>query len=197
MEGIANYLRAHPEIEEVILSGGDPLYTPQLTTQVLEVIEGIASVKVLRIGTRLPLQLPAALERPALRSLLERVDEMGRSRPFYVLLHIAHPAELTPESVRAIQQLRHLKVTLLSQTVFLKGINDDFETLLALFRQLHHLGVMPYYLYRCDAVKGLERFVCDLQTERTIARRLREALGGIACPLHVEDMENGYGKWPL
>lgn len=197
MQPILDYLRSHPEIDDVILSGGDPLYTPALTGMLLDGLRKIDSVKVLRIGTRLPFQLPGAFTSRALLELLEQVDELGRKMPFYLLVHIAHPDELTPESLAVLKQLRKLKVTLLSQTVFLKGINDDFETLYSLFRKLYHLGVIPYYLYHCDAVKGLEHFRGDMAAEKLIAERLRAELSGIGCPLFVEDVENGYGKMPV
>jgi lysine 2,3-aminomutase len=197
VEAIVAYLQAHPEIEDVILSGGDPLYTPALTQSILEKLLQVESVKVIRIGTRLPFQSPQSFSTAPLKRLMETIDKIGKAKPFYVLLHIEHPDELTAETIAIIHTLRQLKVTLLAQSVFLKGINDDFETLLSLFRQLYRLGVMPYYLYHCDNVKGLEHFQGDIATEKAIAVRLREALSGIATPLFVEDIEMGYGKIPL
>jgi lysine 2,3-aminomutase len=197
IEAILSYLKSHPETDDVILSGGDPLYTPSLTALLLAGIRKIDSVKVIRIGTRLPFQLPGAFTSKALVELLEQVDELGKKMPFYILVHIAHPDELTPESITVLKQLRKLKVTLLSQTVFLKGINDDFDSLYSLFKKLYHLGVMPYYLYHCDAVNGLEHFRGDMAAEKLIAERLRAELSGIGCPLFVEDVEKGYGKMPV
>ncbi len=194
---ILAYLAAHPGIEEIILSGGDPLYTPKITATLLERLILLPQIKVFRIGTRLPLHLPRAVAHPSLAPLLNLVDAAGREKPFFILLHINHPDELSPESLAAIRGLRCLHVTLLSQTVFLRGVNDDAAVLTDLFTQLYHAGVIPYYLYHCDAVRGLERFVVPLQKEIEIVQRLHAGLSGIACPRHVIDVEDGYGKVPL
>lgn len=197
IEKIVEYLEAHPEIEDVILSGGDPLYTPKLTLQILQKLKNIDSVKVFRIGTRMPFQSPNSFKSAVYKELFETIDEIGKQKPFYILVHIEHPDELVEESIAAIKLLKTLKVTLLSQTVFLRDLNDDIETLAVLCRNLYHLGVIPYYLYRCDNVKGLEHFICDRKKEKEIAIQLREKLSGIATPLYVEDLEDGYGKIPL
>lgn len=194
---IVNYLQNNPQIDDVIFSGGDPFYTPQITQALLTKIGLIDSVKVIRIGTRLPVQSPKSFTTKSVKSLLDLVEKIAEEKPFYILLNIAHPEELTKESIAVIKQLRKRGVTLLSQTVFLKEVNDDVETLYQLFKQLYHLGVIPYYLYHCDSVKGLEHFMVDKKTEKQIAIELREKLSGIACPLLVEDIENGYGKIPL
>ncbi len=197
IDNIALYLKENPQIDDVILSGGDPLYTPHTTRQILEKIKEINSVKVLRIGTRLPSHSPESFQSKSIIELLSMIDEIGKEKPFYILLHIEHPDELTTETEAVIQQLRQLKVTLLSQTVFLKNINDDFDTLYRMFKRIYYLGVQPYYLLHCDNVKGLERFIGDKAKEKEVARKLRSDLSGIACPLLVEDIENGYGKIPL
>lgn len=194
---IVQYLNEHPEIDDVILSGGDPLYTPQITEAVLQAIRNISSVKVIRIGSRLPFHSPDSFKTPPLKRLLTLIDDIGKEKPFYLLLHIEHPAELTEESENVVRELRQLKLTLLSQSVFLKGINDDVDVLYELFKRIYHLGVIPYYIYHCDRVKGLERFYGDIEKEKEIAKELRQRLSGIACPLFVEDIENGYGKIPV
>lgn len=197
VEPLIRYLEKHPEIEDVILSGGDPLVTPAMTALLIRRMREIPSVKVLRIGTRLPLQEPEALQKGPQLALLDLIEETAADRPFFVLLHINHPDELTEGSREAIRTLRSRGVTLLSQSVLLRHINDQADILVRLFREICHLGVMPYYLYRCDAVRGLERFVVDPERERTIYRTLRADLSGIACPLLVEDLAGGYGKNPL
>lgn len=197
IDNIVNYLQHNPQIDDVIFSGGDPFYTPQITTTLLRKIRLIDSVKVLRIGTRLPVQSPKSFATKAVQSLLNIIEEITEEKPFYILLNIAHPEELTKESIAVIKQLKKRGVSLLSQTVFLKGVNDNVETLYQLFKQLYHLGVIPYYLYHCDAVKGLQHFMIDKEKEKQISVQLREKLSGIACPLLVEDIENGYGKIPL
>lgn len=197
IDAIAQYLSLHPEIDEVILSGGDPFYTPQTTKQIIEKCQAIDSIKTWRIGTRLPLQSPISMDSKLVKELEACIQQLAAQKPFFILLHVEHPDELTNDALRVIQHLRTLGVTLLSQTVFLKGINDEYEILVSLFKSLYHIGVIPYYLYRCDRVKGLEAFYADPQKEKEIAIKLRQYLSGIACPLFVEDIENGYGKIPV
>ena len=194
---IIQYLNQHPEIDDVILSGGDPFYTPKVTYNLLSKLRTINSVKTIRIGTRLPFQSPVSFQSKTILNLLELIDAVGQTKPFFILVHIEHPDELTEETEAVIRLLRKQKVTLLSQTVFLKNINDEYDTLYLLFKSLYQLGVIPYYLYHCDNVKGLEHFRGNLEKEKEIATRLRATLSGIGCPLFVEDLEDGYGKIPL
>ncbi len=196
IQQIVSYLKQHPEIDDVILSGGDPFYTPRITNILLNELKKIDSVKTVRIGTRMPFHSPASFHAKPVLELLETINTIGYEKPFYVLVHIEHPDELTEETEAVIKLLRNYKITLLSQTVFLKGINDNFETLYRLFKRIYHLGIIPYYLYHCDNVKGLEHFRGDIESEKQIAQKLREALSGISCPLFVEDIENGFGKIP-
>ncbi len=197
INNIITYLHQHPEIDDVILSGGDPLYTAKLTYQLLQQLKEIHSIKVFRIGTRLPLQLPEAFQSDAIQSLLSLIDEIAKQRPLYILLHINHPDELTTQALATIAMLRSHKVTLLSQTVFLKGINDSYETLYKLYTHLHHSGVIPYYLYHCDAVKGIQHFAVNIEKEKEIATQLTATLSGIACPTYIIDIEDGHGKIPV
>lgn len=194
---IIQYLTENPQIVEVILSGGDPFYTPSITFALLKELALLPQIKVFRIGTRLPLQLPEALKSPKYADLLAFIDTIGKQKPFFILLHINHPAELTEQAIEAIQFLRQFKTTILSQTVFLKGINDNTPILERLFTDLYHLGVIPYYIYHCDAVRGIEHFVVDLAIEQAIMTDLYTKLSGIACPKHVIDIEKGYGKLPV
>ncbi len=197
INNIITYLYQHPEIDDVILSGGDPFYTAKLTYQLLQQLKEINSIKVFRIGTRLPLQLPEAFQSDAVQLLLSLIDEIAKRRPFYILLHINHPDELTEQALATIAMLRSHKVTLLSQTVFLKGINDNYKTLHQLYTQLHYTGVIPYYLYHCDAVKGIQHFAVDIEKEKEIATQLTATLSGIACPTYIIDVEDGHGKIPV
>lgn len=195
IDAIADYLQDHPEIDDVILSGGDPLYTPKLTLEVLEKIKNIGSIKVIRIGSRMPFHAPLAFNNAVYDNLFNQIKEISKDKPFYILIHIEHPSELVPESIAAIKILKNLGVTLLSQTVLLKNINDDVVVLETMYRELYYLGIIPYYLYHCDNVKGLEHFM--VEKEKEIASELRVKLSGIATPLLVEDIENGYGKIPF
>jgi lysine 2,3-aminomutase len=197
IDGIAEYLSANPQIDDVILSGGDPLYTPQITTKLLQRLREIPSIKVLRIGSRLAMQSPVSIKSKSVMQLLDLVSEIGQEKPFYILLHINAPQEFTPETEEAISCLRKLNVTLLSQTVFLKGINDNLETLHELFKKIYHAGIMPYYIYHCDNVEGLENFAVEMDKERALVTNLYKKLSGIGCPRYVVDVPNGYGKIPV
>ena len=198
VSGIVDYLKVHTEIEDVILSGGDPFFTPKITEVLLSEIAQIKSVKVIRIGTRLPLQSPESFKSKSLTGLLETVNEMSKQKPFYLLLHVNHPDELTDSALAAINVIKYnTQVTLLSQTVFLKGINIDFETLYSLFTGLYFAGVTPYYIYHCDTVRGLEPFVGDIESEIKGMQKLRDSLSGIAYPSYIVDLENGTGKYPV
>lgn len=194
---IVRYLDEHKEIDDVILSGGDPLYTYKLTIHLVNAIKNIDHIKVLRIGTRLPLQLPQTITDGSIDPLLDLVTSIASQRPFYILLHVNHPDELTDQALAAIKKIRSTGVSLLSQTVFLKNVNDEYEILYQLYTRLYHAGVMPYYLYHCDAVKGIEHFAGDITGETEIATRLAATLSGIACPTYILDVENGHGKIPL
>lgn len=197
IDNIIAYLTAHPEIDDVILSGGDPFYTPHITETLLTKLKDVESVKALRIGTRLPVQSPVSFASKPIVRLLDLVKQLALNKPFYILIHIEHPDELTPEVLSLLKTLRQQHVTLLSQTVFLKGINDNVETLFQLFKLLYHNGVVPYYLYHCDKVAGLEDFVVPMDKEIAIATELHSRLSGIACPTYVVDVNDGYGKLPV
>jgi lysine 2,3-aminomutase len=198
IENIISYLKNHPEIEDVILSGGDPFLTPKITGELLSKLSTIDSVKVIRIGTRLPLQSPKSFKSLLIKNLLREIKEISITKPFYVLIHVNHPDELTQESISAIKKIKQQSgTTLLSQTVFLNDVNIDFDTLYALFTKLYFSGVTPYYIYHCDSVKGIERYVGNIETEKEIMRKLRDALSGIAYPTYIADLENEYGKYPF
>jgi lysine 2,3-aminomutase len=169
---------------------------PKDTLEFLELIEHIDSVKVIRIGTRLPIHSPRSFEAKLVGDLLKKIHKMAKERPFYILIHCNHPDELTKPVFNAIEMLKETGATLLSQSIFLKGVNDSVETLQKLFTTLHHHGVQPYYIYRCDYVHGLERFVCSLRAERKIMTELRKCLSGIAYPNYVVDVV-GRGKIPV
>jgi lysine 2,3-aminomutase len=193
---IADYIRFHKEISDVILSGGDPFYTAKKTSQILNLLEAISNIRVIRIGTRLPIHNPQSFDSPLIDSVLQTIKRIQEVKPVIILLHVEHPDELTMEVLEVIKRLKNIGLTLLSQTVFLKGINNNYEILHALFEKLYWNNVIPYYIYRCDYVKGLEHFVCDMQQEVNIMTKLKKNLSGIACPTYVIDVE-GKGKIPV
>jgi len=193
---IGQYLSEHPEINDVILSGGDPMYNPKQTLVVLEMLRHIDSVKVVRIGTRLPIHNPISFDAGLIQEVIDKAAEMNALKPFIFLINIEHPDDLTAETIAVLRMLRARGFTVLSQTVFLKGINNHYQTLFNLFESLYHIGVVPYYIYRCDYVQGVEQFVCDIEDERNIMTQLRSNLSGIACPTYIMDVP-GQGKVPV
>jgi len=193
---IIDYIKEHTEITDVILSGGDPFYTPKQTLEILNELSIIRSVKVMRIGTRLPVHNPISFKSALVQQVLEKIKEIAEHKPFYILIHFEHPDEVTEETVQVIKQLRKAGVTLLSQTVFLKGINNSYNILKELFEKLYWHGITPYYIYRCDYVQGLEHFVCEMQEEIEIMTELRKNISGIAYPTYIVDVE-GKGKIPV
>jgi len=192
----AQYIKDHPEIEEVIISGGDPFYVPKDTLEFLNLIDGINTIKVIRIGTRFPIHSPRSFETKLVGELLGKIKKMAKDRPFFILIHCNHPDELTKPVFNAIDMLKETGSTLLSQSIFLRGINDSVDVLQELFTTLYHHNVQPYYMYRCDYVHGLEQFVCPLRAERKMMTELRKRLSGIAYPNYVIDVV-GRGKIPV
>lgn len=187
-----DYLIANPDVREVIISGGDPLFAPaQLLGQALRTISGLPSIKVIRIGTRIVVSAPEILSDDKLE-IIRQVRQ-----PVYIGINFEHPDELTDAAVDAVLKLRRSGAILYSQTVFLKGVNDDYDTLYALFTRLVEIGVRPYYLYRCDPVAGVGHFRVDFAKERAIMTRLRKNLSGLACPMYVIDTPHGNGKIPV
>ncbi|MBI2844556.1 MAG: KamA family radical SAM protein [Armatimonadetes bacterium] len=187
-----DYLQEHPEVKEVILSGGDPFVVPSALFRFsVERISSVPSIKVLRIGTRVPVTAPELVN----EEKLEVISSLRQ--PVYIGIHFEHPAELTEATIDAVVRLRRAGAILYSQTVFLSGINDDYETLHELFSRLTEIGVRPYYIYRCDPVAGAGHFRADFAKERRIMTALRKNLSGLACPTYVIDTPRGSGKIPV
>jgi len=191
-----NYVKMHGEVDDVILSGGDPFVTIKNTLLILKGLSEIDSVKVIRIGTRLPIHQPSSFETITMKMLLNEIKIVSKNKPLFIIVHINHKDELDDEACKAIKILKETGAILLSQTVFLKEINDDVNILSDLFRYIYYLGVLPFYIYRCDYVKGLENFVCSIEKEQSIMTELRRHLSGIAIPLYVVDAP-GKGKIPV
>lgn len=186
------YVRARPEITEAILSGGDPFVAgDEVFEYALRSLTDLPQVTVLRIGTRAVVSDPDRVGGRKLEAI--RAVE----QPVYVGINFEHPDEITPEAVAAVTRLRKAGAILYSQTVFLREVNDDYETLRALFSRLVEIGVRPYYIYRCDPVPGSGRFRVDFRREREIMTRLRGNLSGLACPTYVIDTPHGSGKIPV
>jgi lysine 2,3-aminomutase len=185
------YVRAHPAVWEVILTGGDPLIlSPRRLDDILARLAAIAHVGILRIHTRVPIVDPESID-AAVAKVLERTT------PVYIALHINHPEELTDLVVAAIARLRDAGVTLVSQTVLLKGVNDDAAVLARLFRRLVTLKVQPYYLHHPDLAPGTAHFRVPIEAGRDLMHTLRQTVSGLCLPTYVLDIPGGFGKVPI
>lgn len=192
----AEYIRNHPEVDEVILSGGDPMFTVVDLMDALNELIKIESVKVIRIGTRMPLHSPDSFKTKHFKELLKKMRGIAKKRRLLVLVHINHPDELTRKVLNVLHTIKKTGAEILTQTVFLKGVNDDVDALQKMCMILYHNDIRPYYIYRCDYVQGLERFICSLRKEEKIMTELRRRLPGPAYPTYIIDLPEGRGKIP-
>lgn len=184
------YIQAHPEIWEVILSGGDPLIlSPRRLDDILSRLESIPHVAALRIHTRLPSQDPGRITDDLIATLTN-----ATAKPITMVVHINHADELTAPVRASLTRLRKAGISLLSQSVLLAGVNDDADTLESLFRALVTAGVKPYYLHHPDLVPGTAHFQVPLEHGQALMTSLRGRLSGIAIPSYVLDIPGGYGK---
>ncbi|AWD20757.1 lysine-2,3-aminomutase-like protein [Fuscovulum blasticum] len=188
---VLDYLRATPAVREVIFTGGDPLVlSPRRLRAMLTALEEIPSVELVRFHTRMPVVAPEKVT-PALAEVLDR------RLPVWVVIHTNHPDEITPAAAAAFRRLTRAGVPLLSQTVLLRGVNADADTLECLFRKLIAHRVKPYYLHHPDLAKGTGHFRLPLAEGQAIMAALRGRLTGIAQPLYVLDLPGGHGKVPV
>jgi len=186
-----DYLSVHPEIHDVIVSGGDPFTMGTAGLErVLKAVREVPSVDIIRIGTRTPVVLP-------MRITDELVEMLRRYHPIYVNVHFNHPVELTPDARRACERLADAGIPLGNQTVLLRGVNDSAPLLAELFRGLLRFRVRPYYLFQCDLVRGVEHFRTPLCKGIEIMEYLRGRLSGLAIPTFVVDAPHGGGKIPI
>lgn len=191
LEKMAVYLKKHPEIKEVILSGGDPFTAPKILIAALNKFSNLPQIKIIRIGTRVPVSEPKLVTQDLLNAF-KKVKQ-----PLYIMIHFEHPAEITSVTISVVEKMRKAGAILFSQSVFLKGVNDKVEVLEELFSRLIEIGVKPYYIFRCDPVEGSERFWVEPEEEVAIVTELRKRLSGLANPIYVIDAPNGSGKIPV
>lgn len=190
-EGAFAYLAAHTEIWEVILSGGDPLTLPDaFLAGALRRLRAISHVKVLRLHSRVPAVLPDRLT-DELAALLR-----GHA-PVYLVAHVNHPREVTPAFAAAVGRLVDHGVPVLSQSVLLRGVNDDAAVLAELFQRLVEARVKPYYLHHPDLARGTGHFRVSVERGRRLMRELRGRVSGLCLPTYVLDIPGGLGKVPL
>ena len=191
MQAALDYIAATPAIWEVILTGGDPLVlSPRRLAALMARLSAIPHVQIVRFHTRVPVVAPA-------RITAEMVQALQGRPTTYVVLHSNHAQELTPEATAALARLAGAGIPLLSQTVLLRGINDDATTLERLFRALLRNRVTPYYLHHCDLARGTSHFRTTIAAGQAIMAQLRGRMSGIGIPTYVLDIPGGFGKVPI
>ena len=185
------YIEAHPEIRDVLLSGGDPLtMSDDRIEGILSRLHAIPHVEFLRIGSKIPAVLPQRIT-PALCEMLRRYH------PFWLSIHFMHPNELTPEVAEACGRLADAGIPLGAQIVLTRGVNDDVETMKRLVLGLLKIRVRPYYIYQCDPISGSAHLRTPIEKGLEIVAGLRGFVTGYAVPTFVVDAPGGGGKIPL
>jgi lysine 2,3-aminomutase len=187
-----DYIRTHKDIWEVILTGGDPLVlSARRLRETMKALAGIDHVKVVRIHTRVPIADPKRITPELVRAM------KIKGKPTYVALHVNHPRELSPAVRIAVARLADAGMPLVSQTVLLKGVNDNAETLAALMRALVECRVKPYYLHHGDLAPGTSHLRTDIATGQNLMRQLRGRVSGLCQPTYILDIPGGHGKSPI
>lgn len=190
------YIENEPYLNEIILSGGDPLTVkPEVFNYVcarLGELQRKGKLSIVRIGTRVPIHNPLMMR----EAQYEAIKQLRNPR---FMIHVNHPAELTPEAVQVLQRLRKdCAGTIMSQTVLLKGVNDSVEVLQGLFIRWAEEGFVPYYVFQNDAVSWAKHFTVPIEQAIALWARLRPRLSGVAATARfVIDVEGGYGKVPV
>ena len=185
------YLRAAPEVSEVLVSGGDPLMLPCGNLRfILDELSSIESISVLRLGTRVPVTLPALVT-------AETIEMLAGYPGLWLMTHFNHPRELTAESIALCRKLVKAGIPVLNQTVLLKGVNDDAGILERLFRQLIAIKVKPHYLFHVDPVRGVRHFATGINKGLEILAEFRSTLSSLAVPTFAIDLPEGGGKVAL
>jgi lysine 2,3-aminomutase len=186
------YIRNNAAIWEVILSGGDPLVlSPRRLAAIIQRLAPIEHVKVIRVHTRVPVVTPASVTASLVRSL------KAAGKATYVVLHANHARELSKQARAACARLIDAGIPMLSQTVLLRGVNDDAQSLGELMRALVECRVKPYYLHHCDLALGTSHWRTTVDEGQALARALRGRLSGLCQPTYVLDIPGGYGKSPI
>ncbi|MCC6581221.1 MAG: KamA family radical SAM protein [Phycisphaeraceae bacterium] len=191
LERMIDYIRQHSEIRDVLISGGDPLsLNDDKLDWILTRLREIPHLEFLRIGTKMPAVLPQ-------RITPQLVKMLRKHHPLWMSIHFTHPDECTPEAFRACARLADAGIPLGSQTVLLRGVNDDVETMKRLVHHLLMMRVRPYYLYQCDPISGSSHFRTSVSKGLEIIAGLRGFTTGYGVPSFVIDAPGGGGKIPL
>jgi lysine 2,3-aminomutase len=186
------YIASQPQIWEVILTGGDPfMLSPRRVCDLAQRLAAIEHVKIIRWHTRVPAVDPERVT----DDLVSALRTQGATT--YVVLHANHARELTPEARAAIARIVDTGIPMLSQTVLLRGVNDDTDTLEALMRALVECRVKPYYLHHLDKAPGTSHFRCSIAEGQALVQDLHQRASGLVQPSYVLDIPGGHGKAPL
>lgn len=187
---LSNYLNLHPEVEEVILTGGDPLIlSNEKISSILELISRYKNIRYIRFHTRTPIILPSRLDKGlhrVLSSFKKSFDTIT------IAIHTNHTTELTDELKERLLIFREFN--LLSQTVLLKDVNSTLPELSGLFKKINSFGIKPYYLHHPDKVKGAMHFYMSIEEGRLLYGKLRDEIPGWLIPHYIVDSSNGHGK---
>lgn len=185
------YLGRQQGIREVLLSGGDPLMLGNARLEeVLRALRTVPHLEIVRVGTRMPVVLPSRVSDSF-------CDMLRRFRPVWVATQFNHPVELTPEAEGACARLLERGIPIVNQSVLLRGVNDDVDTLESLFRGLLRFGVKPYYLFHGDPVRGTSHFRTGVAAGLRLMDALSKRLSGLATPTFAVDLPGGEGKIAL
>lgn len=191
LQAALDYIRAHEEIWEVILTGGDPLIlSPRRLAEIVHTLNAIPHLGVIRIHTRVPAVDPQ-------RITDELLSALKSDKAVYVVLHANHPRELTDAALAACRKIVNAGIPMLSQSVLLKGVNDDAATLEALFRGFVRNRIKPYYLHHADKAPGTSQFRTTIAEGQALMRGLRGRVSGLCQPEYVLDIPGGAGKAPV
>ncbi len=191
MQRALQYIAGHPEVRDVLISGGDPLLLSESVLEpLLKGLRAIHHVEIIRIGTRVPVFLPQ-------RITSELVAMLSKYHPLWMNIHFNHPKEITPETAEACARLANAGIPLGSQTVLLRGINDCPHIIKKLMHELLKIRVRPYYLYQCDLSQGISHFRTSISRGIEIIEHLRGHTSGLAVPTFAVDTPGGGGKIPI
>jgi EF-P beta-lysylation protein EpmB len=194
LEPIINYIKKHPDINEIILSGGDPLSANDAyLTLVFEKIKTLTQIKIIRFHTRFPIVIPQRIT-PELAQLFKGASEAGLK--IVIVFHCNHPNELSPELALRLSLIKPF-VTLLNQSVLLKKINDTPDVLISLSEKLFQWGILPYYLHQLDRVTGAHHFEVALPEAKKMVRALYQHLPGYLVPRFVQEVPGLDSKYPI
>jgi lysine 2,3-aminomutase len=183
------YIADHPDIWEVILTGGDPLVlSPRRLAEIMQRLAAIDHVKIVRFHTRVPVVEPERIDDALVAAL------KASGKPAYVALHANHPRELTPAARAACARLVDAGIVMISQSVLLKGVNDDPDTLASLMRAFVETRVKPYYLHHPDLAPGTSHFRLTIGEGRALVAGLRGRISGLCQPTYILDIPGGHGK---